>query len=291
MNKTNSNLSGPRSDVEKFLLNIEKDGLSLILELSNKNLVTSFSNRPDYSLLSLWNTINLSLIRSKVYEFAISCLLEFSITYLITGLYDGRIFLKVYSFFNVFILICNGLFVSSSWDGGLRIWNFTHHVLLIESHSNRVNKLLLLEDNLFASGSDDITVKIWNTTNFSLALTFPQTSSVKSLVRLNETISILALQNYEVKIIEMKTWIVKRTINIINYVNSLVILYENMYLSVGLSDGTLQIYETSNFNLMVSFKNATKAPNNMFFSSKLNALASCYYFNNKCSLVFLLNYL
>ncbi|CAF1080567.1 unnamed protein product [Brachionus calyciflorus] len=272
-----------------FLLDIERRGITVCLELSSKNIVTSYSNNSFFSQISIWNTTSFSLIKSSVYNFAISYLFEFSNSYLITGLNNGKIViwnllnLTVFKEFSEkhinrvtsIIVLKYGRFTSSSsLDKTIRIWDIVQHISCIV-YSNYINTLLDLEDGLFASGFDDKTIKVWFKSNFSLVRTINQISEVRSLIKLNETDLIVALKNMEVKTLDLLTWSEKKAIKFNSQVTSVIVFFESKYLGVGLYDGSLEIFETLNFNHFLTIKNDTRPINSIQYLSNLNSISIC----------------
>ncbi|CAF0990759.1 unnamed protein product [Brachionus calyciflorus] len=297
-------------DKEKFLSKIESQGITVILDLSSKNIVTSYSNSSFFSLISIWNTTSFSLIKSSVYGFAISCLFEFSNSYLITGLNNGKIVIWNLLNLNVikeFVLnsekhsgrvtsiidLKDGRFASSSsFDKTIRIWDTMQHISIINAHDSNINTLIDLEGGLFASGSDDNTINVWYKSNFSLVRTINQPSQVRSLIKLNKTDLILALKKMEVKILDLITWSEKKTINFVQQIFSAIVFLERKYLAVGLNDGSLEIFETSNFNQFLTTKNDTRLIYSIQYLSNFNSISICFEasFIYECNLLSLSSY-
>ncbi len=156
------------------------------------------------------------------------------------------------SFINSMDNLKNGYLVSGSEDNTTKIWDHSTGTLIrtLVGHTSGVYTVKVLSNNYIASGSGDTTVRIWDSTTGLIKLTVTQhTSPVRDVFELSNNRIVSLDQSGFIKIWNYLNGSLINSFNTGFSQRSLAILNNGDYAVGSFSNRSLEIYDSTTFNL------------------------------------------
>lgn len=172
----------------------------------------------------------------------------------------------------------NNKLLSGSSDCTLRLWDLNHreHLCKFEGHEIDICAVLISNDgNTGFSGSADCSVRVWNLETYELKSTINFSYAIASIRLISEDNTLVAASNGVISFYDLKNSFNNETrINTNNQISSMQLNENETDLILGYEDGSIQIYETSTFNLSFEAKEHTNSIRKIEFISKSNLFAT-----------------